>query len=160
MADIPIYVAVITAAAGIIGAAIPQISFIVRDVRQAERDRLERHAAATRHACLELLRAVGELRAQVADNHEYHGEKMGARLAKVRKRAAAAEMHAVSVGLLVPATLAGPAERLAAAASRLAAVAAENTDLALGVMARAPNFTDLDACLATFRQIAVAQAKS
>jgi hypothetical protein len=156
MSDVPIYVAVITAGAGIIGAAIPQVSILARDVRQAERDRRERRTDAWRQACLDLLRASGELRTQVANNAEYHGDEMGARLAEVRKCAASAQLHAVSVAFLGPATLKEPAERLAAAANGLAEAAAQNTDLSLGNMVRTPDFAQLDEAIAAFRAIAAA----
>src|SRR5216684_3432128 len=39
MPDVPLYVAAITAAAGVAGAAIPAIAVIIRDVRQAEHGR-------------------------------------------------------------------------------------------------------------------------
>ncbi len=156
MVDVPIYVAIITAAAGIIGAAIPQITSLMRDVRQSERDRLERHSAATRQACLDMLRAASELRTQIANNHEYEGAEMGDRLALVRKWAAETQLHAVSVGLQVPAVLADPAARIAEAACRLAAVTAQNTNLAQGVMPLDPDFGELDERVAAFRQIAIA----
>ena len=65
MADVPIYVAVITAAAGLIGALFPQASLVIREVRQAEKDRRERFATATREACVNLLQTSGELRTRV-----------------------------------------------------------------------------------------------
>ncbi len=154
MADVSIYVALITAGAAVVGAAIPQVAIVARDVRQSERDRRERRVESRRQACLDLLRAVGELRTQVANNAQYHGNEMGARLAEVRKCAAAAELNAVSVALLDPDKLAEPAEQLAAAASRLAAVAAESTNLSLGNMIHAPDFTELDETIVTFRRIA------
>ena len=62
MADVPIYVAAITAGAGLIGALIPQAALVIREVRQAEKDRRERFVTAMRDACVELLGAAGELR--------------------------------------------------------------------------------------------------
>jgi hypothetical protein len=159
MASVPIYVAAITAAAGVLGAAIPQLSILLRDVRQAERDRGERRAAERRQACLDLLRAVGELRTQVANNADYNGTEMGERLAKVRKFAADAQLHAVSVALLAPVTFAEPAERLAVAANRLAEAAASDTDLKFGSTVRRPNFSELDKCVVAFRRIAVGRTE-
>jgi hypothetical protein len=159
MPDVSVYVAVVSAGAGVAGAAIPQIAFVVRDVRQAERDRHERRAEAKRKACLDLLRSAGELRTQVANAAQYHGDEMGTRLADIRKYAAAAQLHAVNVALLAPRKLAEPAQRLAAAASRLAAAAADGTDLRVNEMIRPPDFTELDETFTTFQKIAVADAR-
>ncbi len=158
MPDVSIYVAVITAGAGVAGAGIPHFAIVARDVRLAERDRRERRAAAKRQACLDLLRSAGELRMQVANAAQYHGDEMGTRLADVRKSAAAAQLHAVNVALLAPRKLGEPAQRLAAAASRLATAAADGTDMRVQEMIRLPDFTELDENFTAFRQIAVANA--
>src|SRR5216683_549360 len=128
MPDVPLYVAAITAAAGVAGAAIPAIAVIIRDVRQAERDRRERRAEAKRQACLDLLRTAGELRTRVANTLQDPGDQIGARLAEIRESEGAVHLHAAGVALLAPGKLAGPAEDLAMAASRLAAAAARDTD--------------------------------
>jgi len=108
---------------------------------------------------VELLRAAGELRTQVANNFEYHGEDMPARLAEVRRCAGAAEVHAATVALLVPETLAVPSEQVAAAASHLAVLAAEKTNLRLGGMDELPDFSELDERVEAFRRIAIAGAR-
>src|SRR5258708_5298581 len=122
MTDVPIYVAVITAGAGIIGAAIPQVAGVFRDVRQAERDRRERSTDATRNACVELLRAAGELRILAENMSNYRGDANGmrARVDQARSQAEATRLHAASVAMRVPDKLAGPAEKVAVAASGLA----------------------------------------
>jgi len=79
MTDVPIYVAVITAVAGLLGALIPQASLVMREVRQAEKDRRERFATATRDACVDLLRAAGELRTLVENIRSYRGDAGGMR---------------------------------------------------------------------------------
>ena len=162
MTDVPIYVAVITAAAGIIGAVVSPFALAYREGRQAKRDRRERHATAKRQACLDLLNAVGQLRTQVANNYEYHGLDMGDRLAEVRKRAADAELAGTAVSLLAPTTLADPAGDLAAAAACLARKTAADTDLLNGSMTSGsrPDFTRLDACVTAFRQTAAKEATS
>jgi hypothetical protein len=147
--DVSIYVALITAGAGAIGAAIPQVATVVRDVRQAERDRHERRADTRRQACLDLLHAASDLRAQVANAAQYHGGEMGARLAEIRNCAGAVQVHAVSVGLLAPEAPAGPAERVAVAANGLAANAADNTDMNLNQMVTSPDFTEFDGSVET-----------
>jgi hypothetical protein len=158
MPDVSLYVAVITAAAGVGGAAIPAIAVLVRDVRQAERDRNERRAEAKRQACLDLLRAAGELRTRLANTAAYQGTEMGARLAGVRECDATVQLHAVSVALLAAGRLAKPAEGLATAADLLTATATaeENIDKRAGELLNMPDFTGLDESIKAFRQTAIA----
>jgi hypothetical protein len=139
MAYVTVYVAVVTGAFTVIGATIPQVSAVIQSGRRAKREERERRESAKRDACVALLRSVGELRTQVANNHDYRGNEIAERLALVRQYAVAAKVDAVNVALLVPQSLAGPAMQLAAAAASLA-VAAENTRLP-------PDFTDLDRCV-------------
>jgi hypothetical protein len=158
MPDVSLYVALITAAAGVGGAAIPAVAVLIRDVRQAERDRNERSAEAKRQACIDLLSAAGELRTRLANTAAYQGTEMGARLAEVRECDAAVQLHAASVALLPTGKLAKPAEGLAAEASLLTttATAEENIDKRAGEMLRKPDFTGLDTSIKTFREIAIA----
>jgi hypothetical protein len=156
MPDVPLSVALITAAAGIGGAAIPAVTVLIRDVRQAERDRRDRSAEAMRQACLDLLQAAGELRTRVANAVGIHGKEMAGRLAGIRESAAAVRLNAVSVALLAPEKLAQPAEELAAVASQLAAFVADNTDKRAGEVLVPPDFAALDEKVAAFRKIAVA----
>jgi hypothetical protein len=150
MADVSIYVAVISASAALLGSAIVPVSTAHQVRVQARRDRQERRETALRQACMDLLRAAADLRTQVANNHEYHGNEMAARLAQVRQHAADAGVHAVSIALQAQPRLADPARRLAEAADRLAVATAGNTDLAMGVSVRPPDFTELDACVEAF----------
>jgi hypothetical protein len=160
MAEVSIYVAVITAGAGIIGAAIPQVSMVLRDARKDRRDWRDRRAGEVRQACVDLLRATSELRTQIANNRTFQGapEGMAERLEEVRQYAAAARLSATNVGLMVPERLAEPAERLAAAAASLADAAVRDTDLDLGRMTGEPRFQDLDTSMADFRTEAKAHA--
>ncbi len=162
MADVSIYVALISASAGILGATISQLTGALRESSQAKRDRQERSATATCKVCEELLLAAGDLRTQVANNRIFRGDRaaMTARLEDVRKHAAATQLHAVRVGMLVPGQLAEPADRLAAAASSLAAAAVNDTDLDQGWVSVDPDFTRLDACVDTFRREALAYVRS
>ena len=155
MADVSIYVAVISASAAILGAAVSPLSTAYQNARTAGRDRQERHKTATREACKGLLQASTDLRTLVQNTHDYHGEEMGSRLAQVRQDAADARTHAFSIALLEPQALADPAMELAAAAGSLAVATAQNTDLAMGVSIRAPDFSELDACIAAFSKRAV-----
>jgi len=157
---VSIYVAAITAAAGIIGAVIPQAAIVLRDVRRAERDRQERFLASTRDACVELLRAAGELRTCVQNIHSYRGDAAGlrTRLEEVRADAAATQLHAAWVGLLVPDRLAAPADQLVDAASKLADAVEQNADVDHGVMVGKPDVSQLDMCVATFRAEALSYA--
>jgi hypothetical protein len=160
MPDVSLYVALIAGAAGVGGAAISQFAVLARDSQQAKRDRSERRAEAKRQACLDLLRAAGELRTRLANTAAYQGTEMGARLAEVRECDAAVQLHAVSVALLAAGKLAEPAEQLATAVSSLVATAtaAENIDTRQGEMLHKPDFTGLDATVAAFRRKAVGNA--
>jgi hypothetical protein len=156
MADVSIYVAVISAGAGIIGATLSQVTAAVQDGRRAERDRRDRLADARHRACVRLLRTVLNLRVRVANIQDYHGEDMAGRLAEIRECAATAEAEAVSVALMVAPELAGMADQLASAAARLATAAIENASLQLGASTRAPDFSELDDRVAAFKALAVA----
>src|SRR5580698_8568416 len=85
--DVPVYIAVITGAAGIIGAGIPQASIVLREVRQAKRDRRERSIAAGQSACIDLLRAASSLSARAENLSAYRGDAkgLGVRLEELRK---------------------------------------------------------------------------
>jgi hypothetical protein len=155
MTDVTVYVAVISASAAVVGATIPLVGTAIESARQARRDRAERYESAKRQACVELVQAVEDLRTQVANNHDYHGDEMAARLGLVRTYAAAAKVQAVSISLLVPQQLAEPAQELAAAAGRVAEAAERNTDLVLGVSRERPDLTELDAWIAAFKTRAV-----
>jgi hypothetical protein len=160
--DVPIYVAVITAAAGIIGAAIPQAVTVIRDVRQAERDRRERSALVMRSACIALLRAAGELRTLIEGIRSYRGDASGmrARVEEVRGRAEATRLHAAEVSMQVSDRLAACADQVASAASELADDVVRNTDIDQGVLIGDPDITRLVTCIATFRQEAVRYTRS
>jgi hypothetical protein len=162
MVDVPIYVAVITAGAGIIGAVIPLAAAMIRDVRQAERDRQERSAAATRDACVALLRAAGELRTLTESIRSYRGDANGmrARVEEVRSRAEETRLHAANVGMQVPDRLAEPADRVASAASDLADNVMQSTDLNQGVLVGSPDVTRLVECIVAFRHEAVNYARN
>ena len=157
MADVPIYVAAITAAAGIIGAVIPQTVIVVREVRQAERDRRERAVTAARDACVDLIRAAGEL-GTLADNiGSYRGDANGmrARVEEVRNHAEAARLHAARVSFLAPGQLSGPADNVGVATKNLAAEVVKNTDLGQGVPVDRVDSGPLDRCVTDFRSAAV-----
>ncbi|HEX6525994.1 MAG TPA: hypothetical protein VF070_39175 [Streptosporangiaceae bacterium] len=150
MADISVTAAVITASAAVVGATIPQVVYLIQNALQARRDRAERYDSSRREGCVALLRAASDLRTQVANNHDYSGNEMAARLAQVRSYATDAQVHAVAISLLAPRSLAEPAKRLAKAAENLAVTTAADTDLDKGWMVRAPNFKELDACIEAF----------
>jgi hypothetical protein len=160
MVDVPIWVAGITALAGILGAAIPQGAILIRDVRQAKRDRKERFDAATRDACVSLLRAAGELRSLAEGWRGYRGDPTAvlARVAEVRALAEATRLHAVEVSMQVPAKLGLPADGVADAAGDLVGDVLLNTDLSRGVATGDPNVAPLIASINAFRQAAVSFA--
>lgn len=161
MADVPLWVAVITAGAGIIGAAIPQAVVVLRDVRQAERDRRERTAATTHEACVALLRAAGELRTLAESIPSYRGDPNGlqARVTEVRARAEETRLHAAAVSMWVPDRLAEPADLVASAASGVTDDVLRCTDLNEWVPVGEPDVSKLVAQMAVFRREAVQYAR-
>jgi len=161
MADVPLWVAVITAGAGIIGAAIPQAVVVLRDVRQAERDRRERTAATTHEACVALLRAAGELRTLAESIPSYRGDPNGlqARVTEVRARAEETRLHAAAVSMWVPDRLAEPADLVASAASGVTDDVLRCIDLNEWVPVGEPDVSKLVAQMAAFRREAVQYAR-
>ena len=137
------------------GAAIPTAAATIQSVLAARRDRRDRREADRRQACVDLVQAAENLRTQVANNHDYHGDEMGARLAQVRAFAAQARIQAVRISLAAPPELAQVAQELATAASRLAEAAEARTDLRQGASTELPDLGDLDARIAAFRAAAM-----
>ncbi|MGD0699464.1 MAG: hypothetical protein ABSA02_06235 [Trebonia sp.] len=150
MPEVSLYVAAITAAAAVLGAAVSPVSAAYQNSRQAVRNRAERRDAAVRQACVGLLRAARDLRVQAANTAAYHGPEMGSRLERIRQLGADAALHADEVALLVPVGIADSAALLAAAASRLATSTQANVKSALAASIRDPDFTELDRCIAGF----------
>jgi hypothetical protein len=157
MTGASIYVtAVISASAAILGASITPLTTIYQNARYARRERQMRHETAVRDECIKLLRAVWDLRTMAANNNEYHGDEMGARLAKVRRRAADASMRWVMIATLAPGDLGSSAKRLGMAADHLAVERAKNTDLDRGRSLRDPEFGEIDSCIKDFGERVVA----
>ena len=154
MAEVSIYVTLITAGAGIAGATISQVSTAFREGRQAKRDRHERYVTASQDACFELLRAAGALRTDVENLNSYRGNADGLRerLEVIRGHSAEAQLHAAGVGMKAPDRLTEPAERVAAAASSLMKAVLESTDLDNGVMVDFPGTGALNTELVAFRE--------
>jgi hypothetical protein len=150
MADVPIYVAVISALAAILGASVTPLTSAAISAREARVKRREDHASQVRAESVSLLRAAWDLRTMTQNNHEYHGAKMAKRLAKVRERAADAAVRSATIALLSPGPLASAAAELSGAAQRLAASAAATTNLDMGVSTDAPNLAGLDLRIAEF----------
>jgi hypothetical protein len=160
MGDVSVAVAAISAGAALLGATISQISAAYQDLQRAKHERGEQYDNALRTACVDLLRAVGDLRDQVADNYFYPGgAEMGDRMAQMRHCLTAVKVHAVSVTLLAPRTLAQPVRELTEAAYRLTTIAVHATDRTLRAANQAPDFTDLDARTTAFSEQAVAHAR-
>jgi hypothetical protein len=158
MPDVPLYTAVISGCAAVVGAAIPTVTSMVQNVLTARRDRRDRYEADRRQACVELVQAAENLRTQVANNHDYHGDEMGARLAQVRAFAAHARIQAVRISLSALPELVRPAQELAAAASQLAEAAEVRTDLRQGASIELPDLRDIDAHIAAFKAAAMRTA--
>jgi hypothetical protein len=156
--DVSIYVALITAGAGVTGAAISQVASVARDVRLAERDRQERRTDARTRAYLDLLGAAGDLRTLVGNATLYRGDQMGAQLAGIGSSAAAVQLCAVRVGLLARQALADAAAGLAVASRELATAVVQNTDLKLNQLVVSPDCTEFDGRVEAFRLRAVEDA--
>ncbi len=162
MADVPLYVALITAGAGIVGALIPQAGIMLNELGRAKRDRLDRSAAAAQNVCIELLGTASGLCVHVENMRSYRGNADGlrSRLEEVRKDLADTQLHAVSVGMLAPGPLTGPAAQLAAAATSLAKAVEDNIDLNNAVMVGNPDTGPLNTLISAFRQDAVRYTKA
>lgn len=162
MTNIPIYVAVITAGAGLLGALIPQTWIVFREIKQRDRDRRDRYVAQARDACLDLLRASGALSAHVKNMTTYRGDRNGLcnRLEEARGYLADIQLHTASVGMAAPSTLTEPARQLAAAAERLAKSVEEVTDLDNAEMLDRPDNGPLDELISAFSNRAVASIKA
>jgi hypothetical protein len=162
MADIPIYVALITAGAGLLGALVPQAWIVFREIRQRERDRQDQYVAQARGACLDLLRASGALSAHVKNMNTYRGDGDGlrSRLEEARGYLADIQLHAASVGMAAPSSLTDPAMRLAAAAESLTKSVEKVTDLDNAEMLDRPDTGPLDELRSIFSDKAVAAIKS
>lgn len=156
MADVSIWVPVITAGAGIIGATIPQVTTVIRDVRKAERDRWERSSTMTRDACVALLRAAGEVRTLTESICSHGGDATGMmeRVEQARGSSEATRVHAAEVGMQATG-LAGAADQLASAASDLVDDIVRNMDPSQGLLIDKPDATKLVKCIAAFRDEAV-----
>ena len=158
MADVSIYVALITAAA----ALSPQVIAAVRDVRRAERDRQERLAKERRDACVQLLNTALDLRILVQNINEYHGDEMPARLGEIRKCAAAVEVQATGIVLMVSRDspgLAEVAERLAEIAGNLGIAATNNASVRLGASLQAADFRAFNECVSAYKRRVAAEDK-
>jgi hypothetical protein len=156
--DVSLYVAGITAAAGVVGGCVSLIPVYLRDIRQARQDRRDRQTDAQRQACLDLLRAAGDLRTGVANAGDYHGDEMADRLAEIRRFAAAVQIHAATVELLATGKVSGTAAGLARAADKFVVAAVANTDLQLKQMVAATDPTELSKAMEAFRKQAVEAA--
>jgi hypothetical protein len=158
--EVSLYVAVITAAAGIVGASLPLIMTYLRDVRRAERERRERIVGSQRQVCLDLLATAGELRTQVENAAEHQGPRMADLLAEIRRCAEAVRQNAARVELLASANLAERADRLAKAAEVLTAAAVAGTDLRNGQMVKVPSTAELAQAMSAFKDQARIEFRS
>jgi hypothetical protein len=148
MPQVSLYVAVITAAAAVLGAAVSPLSTAYQNSRQAVRDRAERHDTAVRRACVGLLRTARGTRVHAANTAAYHGVEMGSRLERMRELAGEAASQADEVVLLVPAGVADSATTLASAVRRLATATQDNVRFDASI--RDPDFSELDGCIEDF----------
>lgn len=166
MADGSIYVAVISASAAVLAAAVSAASVAYQNFRNADRERQQRreeqrrrHEEEVQSVCMGLLRAAVDLRTQVENNEGYQGDEMRSRLARVRKYASRATLHAVGIGTIEPAVFADLADELAKAARSLALAAAANTDLELNMANEVPDLGEISDCIEAFSKRAVSYAR-
>jgi hypothetical protein len=140
MPDVSVYVALITGAV----ALTPQVLIWRQNVAQAKRAQHEQHEAAVRDACTALYNAATDVQTQVRNNHEYHGDGIGERLAEAWRCAAEARKHANSIALLAPRALAASAWQLAVTADQLTEAAATNIKLGMGASVDMPDCSELE----------------
>lgn len=150
MQDVSIYVAIITAGAGLLGAGVAQLPGYARDRRQARQARQDSRDDSLRQVCIDLLGAAEELLADVANAVDYHGGEMASRVAGIRTTGATLQERALAAQLLAGGDLASAAERLASVARAFAADAEAKADLSLGSM-RATDPAELTQAVASFR---------
>jgi hypothetical protein len=162
MTDIPIYVALITAGAGLLGAMIPQSWIVIREIRQQDRDRRDRYVTEARGACIDLLRASGGLSAHIKNMNTYRGDGNGlrTRLEEARSYLADIQLYAAGVGMAAPSTLTELAGQLATVAESLIKSVEEVTDLDNAEMLARPDTGPLDELISAFRDRAVASIKA
>jgi hypothetical protein len=156
--SVPIYVALITAGAGLLGALVPQAWIVFKEIWQRERDQRDQYLAQARGACLDLLRASLALSAHVKNMNSYRGDRAGLceRLEEARGHLADIQLSAASVGMAAPALLTEPARQLAAAAASLTKSVEEVTDLDNAEMLDRPDTGPLDELISAFQAMAVA----
>ncbi|HEV2371294.1 MAG TPA: hypothetical protein VGS19_03915 [Streptosporangiaceae bacterium] len=159
MADVSIYVAVIAAAAGVAGAAVPTLTVMVRDVAQAKRDRNDRLTDRWQQACLDLVRSAQQLRTKVVDAAQYHGPEMAGRLEEIRGRNAEVQVHAVMTGLFSAERLGRLADDLAEAASQLTTLATKNANMEIGEMDPKPDSTGFSESIKAFSKAFVSESR-
>ena len=157
MQDVSIYVAIITAGAGLLGAGVAQIPGYARDRREANQARQDSRDDSLRQVCIDLLGAAEKLLADVANAVDYHGDEMTSRLAGIRTTGANLQERALAAQLLAEGGLAVAAERLASVAKAFAADAESTADLSPGSM-RPIDPAELTEAVASFRTAAVRQA--
>jgi phospholipase/lecithinase/hemolysin len=155
--DVSIYVALITGAAGAIGATVPQLATVFGENRRAKRDREERGVSARQQAYVELLGAAADFRTRVANTAMYGGDEILVRLAEIRSSAAEVDVKAAKVAFVADG-LATPAGTVASETAKLAADAIQMTNTTTGVMIT-PSFVAFDAAVAAFRSASIGSAK-
>jgi hypothetical protein len=161
MTEIPVYVALITAGAGLLGALVPQAWIVFREIRQREHDRQDKYVSQARGACLDLLRASVALSVHVKNMNTYRGDRAGlcSRLEEARGHLAEIQLYSASVGMTAPALLTEPAWRIAAEAESLTKSVEEVTDLDNAEMLDKPDTRSLDELISAFRDKAVSTIK-
>jgi len=156
--DVSIYVALITGAAGAIGATVPQLATVFGENRRDKRTREERGADTRQQAYVDLLGAAADFRARVANTAMYGGDEILVRLAEIRSSAAEVDVKAAKVAF-VAGGLAASAGPVASETASLAAAAIQMTNTTTGVMST-PSFIAFDAAVAAFRSAAIGSVEN
>jgi hypothetical protein len=157
MADVPIWVPVITAMASIVAGTIPLVINALRADRRDMRDRQERlarerqrHSWKVRRECSVLLRAARDFRVLVENDDEYNGPDKAEHGWAIRERASDLTGRADAIGMLVPG-LAAPADALAEAATCLVPVMTDDKGRLLGGSTKRPDFTEYERRIKAFK---------
>jgi hypothetical protein len=155
MSDVTIPVALISALAGVVGAGIPQTAIVIRDMRQAARERQAGHNLAIRQTSVGLLRAAADLATLVANvqAHRSDSATLARWLEDVGTQAAEATLQATELGLLVTDERAKEADAVATAATGVAAEAAGKSRLDLHDVTSPIELGELNDRMVAFRKL-------
>lgn len=162
MADVPLYVAVITAGASVVSGSIPLLINWARDSgreKRAAAERLEREQSELerkrREQCVRLLRLNRNFRVLIESAYGANGSEPGPQAEQVRQSAADIATQADEVEFMVPG-IDTEVIALASAASHLVSNAEEKHH-EHGAALTPEDFSEFDQCLGLFKKAARAR---